>query len=182
MEDVQGSNPKTFQIVASSVENGGCVVFTLAMPTFGEVLRELRAAQKLSQDALGAAAGVNGQTISNIETGGVVEPRGDTYRGIARALGMTLEQLDEACRGGVVTLDAPQYAMLMEVAAKRNATAAEAAAYLIDLFREREKWRKMLDAQVAADADDTTVTVRTETGLRVDQPAGKKARRPRRSK
>ncbi len=63
------------------------------MERVGKVLRDLRKKKRLSQDELGAAAGVNGQTISNIETG-KVEPRGDTYRAIAAALGLTVEQLD----------------------------------------------------------------------------------------
>lgn len=66
------------------------------MEKFGEVLRRLRKNKRLSQDAFAAAADLNGQTISNIETGKVAVPRGETYRNIAAALGMSVEQLDAA--------------------------------------------------------------------------------------
>ena len=64
------------------------------METFGDVLRRLRKNKRLSQDAFAAAADLNGQTISNIETGKTSMPRGDTYRAIAKALEMTVEELD----------------------------------------------------------------------------------------
>lgn len=65
------------------------------MPSFGEVLRQVRKARRLSQDRLGAKAGLNGQTISNIETGNIEAPRGETYEAIAAALEMTPQELDE---------------------------------------------------------------------------------------
>lgn len=63
------------------------------MGNFGEALRDLRKRKRLSQDELGAAAGINGQTISNVETG-KVEPRGDTFRAIAKGFGVTVEELE----------------------------------------------------------------------------------------
>lgn len=80
------------------------------MPNFGEVLRRLRRAKRLSQDELGAAANLNGQTISNIETGKVQVPRGDTYRNLAGALGMSIADLDKASGADTVTIELPRAA------------------------------------------------------------------------
>jgi transcriptional regulator with XRE-family HTH domain len=100
--------PNLIQIVANRVDSGGCERLNTAMPSFGEALRRLRKAARKSQDELGAASGLNGQTISNIETGKVQVPRGDTYRAIAIALGLTIQELDAKWDGDTVTLELPR--------------------------------------------------------------------------
>jgi transcriptional regulator with XRE-family HTH domain len=78
------------------------------MPSFGEALRRLRKAARQSQDELGAASGLNGQTISNIETGKVQVPRGDSYRRLAEALGKTIKELDAEWSGDTVSVELPR--------------------------------------------------------------------------
>lgn len=94
---MQVQNPNFVQIgIAGNSEE--CL--TLSVTKVGNVIRRLREAKHLSQDALGALAnsikksGVNGQTISNIETGKVNRPSNDSYRAIAQALDTTIEAIE----------------------------------------------------------------------------------------
>jgi transcriptional regulator with XRE-family HTH domain len=84
--------PNLIQIVANRVDSGGCERLNTAMPSFGEALRRLRKAARKSQD----------------ETGKVQVPRGDTYRAIAIALGLTIQELDAKWDGDTVTLELPR--------------------------------------------------------------------------
>lgn len=62
---------------------------------FGQVVRDLRREQGLTQGALGVAAGYQGGagvTVSRIENG-LLEPSADRLEGIARALGLTSRDL-----------------------------------------------------------------------------------------
>jgi transcriptional regulator with XRE-family HTH domain len=93
-----------FQSVVNGVAYGGYVGCNSKMQKFGEVVRRLRKQKRLSQDELGAAAGLNGQTISNLETGKIEVPRGDTYRRLAEGLGLTVDALDAEARGDAVTV------------------------------------------------------------------------------
>lgn len=55
--------------------------------SLGEVLRRGRAGRRMSQEQLAEAAGISVRTVRNLETG-KVRPRGDTWRLLARALGI----------------------------------------------------------------------------------------------
>jgi len=56
-------------------------------------LRRLREERGLSQDRLSKLADVSHNTIIKIETGAIQSPTVDTAQKIARALGVTLDQL-----------------------------------------------------------------------------------------
>ena len=56
-------------------------------------LRRLRLAKKLTQVELSEASGVQQRTISNLETGEVLEPGVRTAAALAKALGVTVERL-----------------------------------------------------------------------------------------
>jgi transcriptional regulator with XRE-family HTH domain len=99
---IQNNSKKALNMIAASTY--GCSI--LVMPTLGEVIKKLRKERHWSQDKLGALAGVNGQTISNIETGTVSEPQGEKLEGIAKALGTTVQAID-AMRIGAAKPQAP---------------------------------------------------------------------------
>jgi len=56
-------------------------------------LRRLREERGLSQDRLSKLADVSHNTVIKIETGAIQSPTVDTAQKIARALGVTLDQL-----------------------------------------------------------------------------------------
>lgn len=66
----------------------------VARTALGEVIRNLRKAQHVSQGKLAREAGIDRQTIANIEMGRTKALRGDGFRAVAKALGKTPEQLD----------------------------------------------------------------------------------------
>lgn len=89
----------------------------------GDGLRRLRKKKHYSQDKLGADAGVNGQTISDIETGKTRRPQGETWRRIAEVPGVTIEELDAACETeemSGVDVEPEQLAALREIATRRD--------------------------------------------------------------
>lgn len=95
METLQSPNPHCFQIEGRGIDSGSPKSVVCGdMRPFADALKKLRRRARMSQDELGAKAGVNGQTISNIETGTVTTPAHDTYRRIASALGLTVADLD----------------------------------------------------------------------------------------
>lgn len=57
----------------------------------------------MSQDELGAQSDINGQTISNIELDRV-DPRGETFRKLAKGLNLTVEELDAEIESELKTL------------------------------------------------------------------------------
>lgn len=61
-------------------------------PALGAAIKQLREKRDLSQEALAAAAGVTGRTVSAIETG-TANPTWATVKDIAAALGVTLVEL-----------------------------------------------------------------------------------------
>jgi transcriptional regulator with XRE-family HTH domain len=60
----------------------------------GETIRDLRTTKHLSQGALARLAGVDRQTVANIEMGRTKGMRGAGFRSISSALGMSVEELD----------------------------------------------------------------------------------------
>jgi transcriptional regulator with XRE-family HTH domain len=56
-------------------------------------LRELRAAADLSQQALAMKAGLSVSNVAQIESGKIPNPRMHTLRALAKALGVTLDEL-----------------------------------------------------------------------------------------
>ena len=89
---------------------------------FGRAVFRLRDARRWSQNKLGALAGVDGQTVSNIETGARF-PRGDTYEGIAKAFGMSVTELDAEWRDRVwVQLPRAAYEEIAERAKQKGMT------------------------------------------------------------
>jgi transcriptional regulator with XRE-family HTH domain len=56
-------------------------------------LRELRTAAGLSQQDVAVKAGLSVSNVAQIESGKIPNPRMYTLRGLARALGVTLDQL-----------------------------------------------------------------------------------------
>lgn len=59
----------------------------------GFKLREVREAKKMSQEELEAASGISRQTISAIENGKSTCVMSDTLVALARALGVTVDQI-----------------------------------------------------------------------------------------
>ncbi len=62
-------------------------------PTFQARLRELREAKGISPEELAALSGVHAQTIRKLEGGERAWPRLDIAKKLARALGVTLDDL-----------------------------------------------------------------------------------------
>jgi transcriptional regulator with XRE-family HTH domain len=94
------------------VSDNSCLL--MSVPTLGEVIREYRAGRSMSQAALARVAGVESQTISNIETGKTKGLRSDQFAAVAKAMGLTAEELTSrvsngtgriAAEEGPVTLD-----------------------------------------------------------------------------
>ena len=59
----------------------------------GENIKRLRLASGMSQDALSKKSDLAFHTISKIESGSTPDPRIDTVKKIANALGVTLDEL-----------------------------------------------------------------------------------------
>jgi transcriptional regulator with XRE-family HTH domain len=62
----------------------------------GDRLLELRIAQRLTQQDVASRAGVAVKTIANIEAGRSTRPWRRTSKAIAKALGVTVEDLEAA--------------------------------------------------------------------------------------
>lgn len=63
------------------------------IPTISKNIRKLRKAKDLSQDKLSRLADVSHATIIKIESGGIQNPTIDTVQKIAKALGVSLDDL-----------------------------------------------------------------------------------------
>lgn len=108
---------------------------------FGQVVRDLRREQGLTQGALGVAAGYQGGagvTVSRIENG-LLEPSADRLEGIARALGLTSRDLldlvtaraasaREQSSNGIESFD-DRIAAIQEVNERRKSLATTYRAY-----------------------------------------------------
>jgi transcriptional regulator with XRE-family HTH domain len=66
------------------------------LAVIGDRVYELRKAQKLSQEEVAYRAGVAVKTIANIESGRSARPWRRTSKAIAKALGVTVEDLEQA--------------------------------------------------------------------------------------
>jgi transcriptional regulator with XRE-family HTH domain len=64
----------------------------MVMP-INDRLKELRAAAGLTQQQLAVAAGLSVSAVTQIEAGKIPDPRVGTLRKLARALGVTLDDL-----------------------------------------------------------------------------------------
>ena len=68
---------------------------------FGALLRSLRERALVSQEELAARAGVSVRTIGNLEQGRIAQPRGESVRLLADALGLAgpeRRRFEEAAR------------------------------------------------------------------------------------
>lgn len=63
------------------------------MTDIGSRLRSLRESKKLTQQQLATAAGLSLSVLSRIEYGGTPDPRISTLRALAKALGVSLDDL-----------------------------------------------------------------------------------------
>ena len=63
------------------------------IPTISKNIKKLRKAKHLSQDKLSRLADVSHATIIKIESGGIQNPTIDTVQKIAKALGVSLDDL-----------------------------------------------------------------------------------------
>ncbi len=72
------------------------------MAEFGSTLRQLREARGFSQEKLAAEADLSRMTIARAEQLKSATLQGTTHAKLARALGLTVDQLDRAWRSGVV--------------------------------------------------------------------------------
>ena len=59
----------------------------------GKNIKKLRQAKGLSQDRLSKAADVSYNSIVKLETGGITNPTIETLQKIAKALGVSIEEL-----------------------------------------------------------------------------------------
>jgi len=66
---------------------------TKTIPTISKNIKRLRKAKNLSQDKLSRLADVSHATIIKIESGGIQSPTIDTVQKIAKALGVSLDEL-----------------------------------------------------------------------------------------
>ncbi len=66
---------------------------TKIIPTISKNIKRLRKAKDLSQDKLSRLADVSHATIIKIESGGIQSPTMDTAQKIAKALGVSLDDL-----------------------------------------------------------------------------------------
>mgnify|MGYP001561329759 FL=1 len=62
-------------------------------PTIGKTIRKYRQAKEMSQEALARAADLSLPTIVKIESGETPNPTIDTVKKIAKALGISLDDL-----------------------------------------------------------------------------------------
>ncbi len=69
------------------------MTMTEPIPAIGERIRELRTAAGMSQQALAMAAGLSMSVVSQLEQGYRDDPRISTVAAIARALGVTIDEL-----------------------------------------------------------------------------------------
>ncbi|WP_203580788.1 helix-turn-helix domain-containing protein [Microbacterium hibisci] len=114
---------------------------TVSDSAFGQVVRDLRREQGLTQGALGVAAGYQGGagvTVSRIENG-LLEPSADRLEGIATALGLTSRDLldlataraasaREQSQNGIESFD-HRIAVIQEVNERRKSLATAYRAY-----------------------------------------------------
>ncbi len=73
------------------------------MNNWGLKLKEIREQKKLTQEELSKSSGVGRGYIAKIETGLIKDPGRDTFSALAKGLGMTLDQLNEAITGERLT-------------------------------------------------------------------------------
>lgn len=66
---------------------------TAEMPTMDKRLLALREGKGMTQQSLATAAGLPWSVVAKIEQGVTKNPRLDTLRALARALGVTLDEL-----------------------------------------------------------------------------------------
>lgn len=113
-----------------------CACSDLFVGTLGEMVRAWRETKGMSQSALGARVGVDGQTISNLEGGRTRSLKLKHLRKLAEVMGKPIEELTAAvpgrAAGGTVKVAFPRddYDALAALAAAKGQTVAEYVARL----------------------------------------------------
>jgi transcriptional regulator with XRE-family HTH domain len=108
--------------------------------TLGKLIRRLRRQKHLSQTALAQAAGIDPQTISNLEVGRTNSLRGEGYRRIAETLGKTVEEMDQMLAAEAATSIKDE--TIVEAEKLGNAagiTADEVIRRALDLYRHHQQ-------------------------------------------
>lgn len=126
----QATNPKNIQIVSNPLATKGCGPSDMDVETLGEFVKRLRTAKGLSQAALGRLIHVDGQTISNLESGRTRTLKLKNLVGLPAALGTTMEELQRIAEGkaDTVTIELPRpvYDALAAKAADKGMTVEQA--------------------------------------------------------
>lgn len=84
--------------------------------TIGQRIKQFRLARGLSQRALARAVGMSNGAIQMIETGARPNPSYETIKAVARALNVTLVDLDPDLDPNSLGAQAPARNLLIEVA------------------------------------------------------------------
>lgn len=102
-----------------------------ARMSFGETIKRLRERAELSQEELASAAKLSRATIQNVEKSANRKVRGSSYRRLAEALGISLDELEREASQEVKTLELPAqlYDAIIE-------SAAEAEVSVLDWLRD----------------------------------------------
>lgn len=107
-----------------------CVADNLCVKHYGEILKQLREEALMTQDELALQSGLSRSSIQNAEKSEKPSLKASSLKAIARALGVSLEEIDAIWRGeGKARL--PTVGGAMSLLSKADREAAEA------LF---EKW------------------------------------------
>lgn len=67
----------------------------MAKNSLGQRLRDIREAKGMTQEEVAAKAKMKYQAVARLELGGTLNPRIDTVRALAKALGVSVSELIE---------------------------------------------------------------------------------------
>lgn len=109
-----------------------------AVPTLGEIIRQYREARGMSQAVLARGAKVEGQTISNIETGATKTMRYEKLERVAKMMGTTPEELLRQANttGGPLELPPSLADRVRADAAEQGKEPVEYVSFLVDYFTD----------------------------------------------
>ncbi len=93
----------------------------------GGRVKALREAKGWSQEQLARSAGVVQMTVSKLERGLMKKPSHDTLSGIARALGVRVEELTGQANDALPSLPTPRLRVVMDADSAGDVAALEAA-------------------------------------------------------
>lgn len=149
-----------------------------SMASMGETVRRLREQRRMSQEELASAAGLSRATIQNIEADRKKGNQGRTVRSLAKAFGLTLDQLEDECAAGE-DLDAIE---VPDRTAKKIRTAAhdmgmsipEWFEYMVTLLQTSPELVQKLDAMIKGarkgETNDPSGTTTVSTSEPVPPP------------